>query len=134
MKKWFIDYYEGMVGGIFCRNELLFWYMFVIYLLLEIFIYVSNNIKYDYVWKLMDNNGVILFYYVCCNYYVESKFFFMFVIYIYDRIFNGLILVYFVVFCMNVYLIYIFMKYKKFFLDIKDYSNKNILYYIVLFI
>lgn len=123
-----------MDNEIFCKNDLLFWYMLVIYLLLEIFINVSNNVKYDYVWKLIDNNGVILFYYVCCNCWVEYGFFFMFVFYILDRIFNGLILVYFVVVCLNVILIYIFMKYKYFFIDIKDYSYKNILYYFVIFI
>lgn len=132
MKKWFINYDGDMVDDGFCKNELLFWYMLVIYLFLDIFIYVSNYMKYDYVWKLMDNNGVILFYYVCCNFCLKVEFFFMLVLYMLDEIFNGLIFFYVVVQCLYVVLIYIFMKIKYFLVDIKDYNNKNILYYFVM--
>lgn len=132
MKKWFKNYDGDIIDDRFCKNELLFWYMLVIYLLLDIFIYVSNNMKYDYVWKLMDNNGVILFYYVCCNFCLKVEFFFMLVLFMLDKIFNGLIFFYVVVQCLYVVLIYIFMKIKYFLVDIKDYNNKNILYYFVM--
>lgn len=56
----------------------------------------------------------------------------MLVLYILDKICNGLIFVYVVVFCFNVVLIYLFMKFKIILIDIKDYSNKNILYYFVM--
>lgn len=50
------------------------------------------------------------------------------------RFFSGVMLVYVVVLCGNVYFIIFFMKYYKFWIDIKDYENKNILYYLVILI
>lgn len=132
MTKRFTNYDEDMVNNKFCRNELSFWHMLSIHSSTEIFTYVSNNTKYDYVWTLTDNNGATPFHHACCNHRIQYKPFFMLASHILDRTLNGSTPAHSAAYCLNVIPIYIFMKYRELPIDIKDYSNKNILHYIAL--
>lgn len=132
MKKRFTNHDEDMVDDTFCRNKLSFWHILAIHSSSEIFTYVSNKTKYDYVWKLTDNNGATPFHYACCNHRLEYKSLFMLASHILERTLNGSTPAHSAALCVNVIPIYIFMKYLKLPLNIKDYSNKNILHYFAL--
>ncbi|XP_052676314.1 uncharacterized protein LOC128157746 isoform X1 [Crassostrea angulata] len=129
IKKRFKNYDEDMDNETFCKNDLSFWHMLAIHSSPEIFTNVSNNAKYDYVWKLTDNNGATPFHHACCNRRVEYGSFFMLASHILDRTLNGSTPAHSAAVCLNVIPIYIFMKYKNLPIDIKDYSYKNILHY-----
>lgn len=133
MKKRFTNYDGNMVDDRFCKNELSFWHMLAIHSSSEIVTYVSNNTKYDYVWKLTDNNGATPFHHACCNFRLGVEPFFTLASHMLDKTLNGSTPAHVAALCLNVVPIYIFMKIKKLPVDIKDHNNKTILHYFALY-
>lgn len=129
MKKRFTNYDGDIIDDRFCTNELSFWHMLAIYSSSDIFTNVSSNTKYDYVWKLTDNNGATPFHYACCNLRLGVESFYTLASHMLDKAFNGSTPAHSAALCLNFVPISVFIKDKKLPLDIKDYSNKTILHY-----
>lgn len=131
LKHRFSNNVGDLIDDRLCQNELSFWHMMAHYSSPNIIDYVIKLPKYKYIWNLKDVNGATTLHHACCNSKIHLDYDFLLILnsHMLDRTLNGLTPAHTAALCGNVVPIYIFMKYLKLPLDIKDWAKKNILHF-----